>query len=124
MAIIELASDFDQAKVLADEAKVLLPVGPHKFICKDCKPTESKKGNAQLEWTLESVEESDPSLNGKTIKVWTSLSDKAVGFLVDITSAFGIPWEGKQLDTDKYIGQTCVANVEHSDGYARIKSYV
>ena len=124
MPVINLEMDYNAAKEISDEQKIKLAPGPHKFVCKEVKPTESKKGNAQLEWTLSSIEESDPKMNEKTVKVWTSLSPKAVGFLVDITSAFGIPWEGTQLDTDQYVGQTCVANVEHDGDFTKIKSYV
>ena len=128
MPVINLGVDYNQAKTESDKQKERLPEGPCKVICKDIEAVMSKKNTPQLKWTLESIENPNPDLNGKSVMTWTPLpyegNTKGIGFLVDITTAFGKPWEGSEIDTDQYIGKTCVVNLAKDDkGYVNIKSY-
>lgn len=128
MPIINLESSFDDAKIEGEKQKLKLPVGTHKVICKNAELKESKKGTPQLEWTFEVVESQNKDLNGKQLKSWTPLphngNNRGIGFIVDLTAAFGKPWSGSEINTDDYIGQTCNVNVEHDGDYARIASFV
>ena len=128
MPVIQLGVDYNQAKAESDKQKEKLPEGPCKVICKDIEAVMSKKNTPQLKWTLESIENSNPDLNGKKVMTWTPLphegNTNGIGFLVDITTAFGAPWAGAEIDTDMYLGKTCIVNLVKDDkGYVNIKSY-
>ena len=91
-----------------------LPNGSYKVLCQNIEQTVSSKGRPQLKWTLETVEAPEASHNGRTLMHWVPLphegNNSGVGFLLDITKAFGKVFE-PNFNTEDYQGRTAIANV-------------
>ncbi len=129
MPLINLGMSFNEAKQEGERQKLKLTEGPYKLVCKVAKTTESKKKTPQIEWLFEVVENTNPDFNGKELRKWTPLPHDGkvggIGYLVEITEALGVPWDGRGFDLDACVGKICNANIElNDDGFNNIKSFI
>ncbi len=129
MPFIDLGMSFNEAKQEGERQKLKLTEGPYKLVCREAKAMESKKKTPQIEWLFEVVENTNPDFNGKELRMWTPLphggKTGGIGYVVEVTEALNVPWEGSRFDLDSCVGKTCNANIElNKDGFNNIKSFI
>jgi hypothetical protein len=129
MPQINLGVSFNEAKTEGEKQMLKLTPGVYKIVVKEVKVTESSKGNPQLQWTYEVVENQNSDFNGKQLMNWTPLPHngnvKGIGFIVSALEAIGMTYDGQGFDTDQCVGLTCHANVIVDEKkYNKIASFV
>lgn len=129
MPIVEIGCTVEEANVQSERDKITLIPGSYKLMCMEIEAGESSKGRPQLKFTFNVADHPNADFNGKKLMYWCSLphagSSAGIGFLLDVTTALGKPWQGASLVTEDYIGMFCTANVDkNKQGYMNIVSFV
>lgn len=130
MPVIDLGMSFNEAKEEGERQKLKLTTGPYKLACREAKLGESKeKKTPQVAWLFEVVENQNSDFNGKQLRSWTSLphdgKSGGIGYIVEITEALGVPWDGQSFELDACVGKMCNANVGlDKNGYNVIESFI
>lgn len=87
---------------------------------------ESKKGNKYLRWTLETMNEANPTNNGRKIFHTTPISGKGAGILMAFYQACTgeeLTKDNASFDTEQLIGRECEVVVDiNENGYTEVKS--
>ncbi len=134
MVEINLGLSHEEANAESQEAMKTLPPGAYDLSCTGCKPDQYGSGRPCIQFEFEVVNHAE--FNGKKLRHSCPLpyqgSNSGIGFLVDVTTAMGVPWTGASINTEDYVSRSCRANVINSDPskddqgrvFANIKSFV
>ncbi len=110
MPLVELPSTHEDAEEQA-KFKPLPIVEAVDLQVSGIKLTKSKAGESMLKFSL-TVLHTDEELNGKKLSHYAMLEGEGYPFgLIEISHAIGYAWEGKSLNTDDFMHQTCVADI-------------
>ncbi|MFA5132904.1 MAG: DUF669 domain-containing protein [Candidatus Paceibacterota bacterium] len=109
MPTINLGVDYEDVKSL--DEWIVVPGGTYSFVVRGIDEKKSKTGRPMLNWRIEvtdPVSQRPVSVFYNTVLPWMDngeLSVKGCGMLVSIAKAVGLPWTGKDLNTEDYIGR-------------------
>jgi hypothetical protein len=109
MPTIEIGVDFSEMKDLDKFA--IVPAGTYEFTVRDIKSKNSKAGRPMLTWSIQvtdPVSNSPTSVLYNTVLPWMKDGQWDVsgcGMLVQVCKALGLPWTGRSLDTEAYVGR-------------------
>ena len=98
MALIDVDSTYEQAEL--DIA--VLPEGDYEAQVAGWEFETSKSDTPMINWTLEVI--NHPTYNGRVLWSRTPTQGRGKAFLTRFCQACRMPWQGRQIDPDAYIG--------------------
>jgi len=116
MPTINLGVDYEDVKNLDDFPVV--PGGTYPFTIRVAKDGTTNAGRPKIFWGLEVIDPASnkpTSIPHNTVLPWMKdgeMDVSGVGMLVQICKAVGLPWTGKSLDTEAYLGRSGTVTVK------------
>ena len=108
MPTIDLGVDYTDVK--DEDTFSPLPNGTFEFTVLAVEPKQSQKGRPMIKWTfLVNYEAKDYRLFYHTVLPWEVNGQwevGGVGMLVSVCKALGMPWTGKSINTEDYLGNS------------------
>uniref|UniRef100_A0A6M3IH42 DUF669 domain-containing protein n=1 Tax=viral metagenome TaxID=1070528 RepID=A0A6M3IH42_9ZZZZ len=111
MPTIDLGVNFEDVK--DSDLFPVVPNGTYPFLVKSVEAVNAQNGRPMLKWKIEIIDPTD----GKAVNLfinavlpWTppgesELTVTGLQTLVGICKATGVPWTGKDLNTEDYVGR-------------------
>jgi len=113
MPTIELGVDFSD--VQNEDTFEPLPNGTYDFITTSAEPKNSAAGRPMIKWVFTvNHEGKDYKFFYNTVLPWEVDGEwvvSGVGMLVSVCKALGVPWQGKSLNLEDYLGLGGVCQV-------------
>ena len=115
MPTIDIGVDFSDVQDM-DKFPVI-PNGTYPVTARNIDAKPSSKGRPMLTWWFDAIDEATgdkASIPYNTVLPWEKdgeIDVSGCGMLVQVCKALGLPWTGKKLNTEDYIGRSGMAEI-------------